>query len=103
MLAIPDTIEQAYTMLLRQRKMTDPTARNYKKWLRFYLDFCHKYHYPPGDKQSQHAFNDKLIEKQQSREVRSEAWQAVNFCSCAAGTQAGEAGCHIASRSGFLD
>jgi len=79
MLAIPEDIDLKYSALLKQRQEPESSWRNFKKWLRFYLDFCHKYKHEPNSKQSQHAFNNKLIEKQQSHELRSEAWQAVNL------------------------
>jgi hypothetical protein len=32
----------------------------YKKWLRYYLDFCRKYHFPPAHTQSLPRFIQKL-------------------------------------------
>jgi len=33
----------AYDEILAQRKIASPERNDYKKWLRNYLNFCHKY------------------------------------------------------------
>ncbi|MDX8394415.1 MAG: site-specific integrase [Mariprofundales bacterium] len=78
MIPIPVKIERAFLFLLQQKRLSENVQRNYTKWLRFYLDFCYKYEHNPNAKQSQHAFNNKLIAKNQTHDMRSDAWQAVN-------------------------
>ena len=43
MLHIPSEISSAYDCLLSQRALPRQQWSYHKKWLRFYLDFCHKY------------------------------------------------------------
>ncbi len=51
---------------------------SYKKWLRYYLDYCHKYKQPYSARQSLEKFIEKLREKKQSPEQQKEAVQAVS-------------------------
>jgi len=41
--------------------------RSFKKWLRYYLDFCEKYQFPAARKESLPEFLGKLREKRQTR------------------------------------
>ena len=50
----------------------------YRKWLRFYLDFCRKYGVYPAHKNSIPAFNDKLREKAQPEQLRCQAHHAIS-------------------------
>lgn len=52
---------------------------NHKKWLRYYLDFCHKYYHRYADRESLKHFMVKLHEKHQSLASQAEATQAVSF------------------------
>jgi len=70
-------VGEAYNSLLKRFDVPVELQTAYKKWLRFYLDFCHKYQRPATDRQSRLAFNEKLIEKDQTIEARREAWRAV--------------------------
>ncbi|MDQ6962659.1 MAG: integron integrase [Mariprofundaceae bacterium] len=79
MLSVPHHVNLAFTLILQQKRLSEIQQRSHKKWLRFYLDFCHKYQHNPNDQKSQHAFNDKLIEKNQNIESRREAWLTVNY------------------------
>jgi integron integrase len=51
----------------------------YQKWLRYYLDFCQKYHVPPKHEKSLPPFIQKLQDKQQSREQQEQAVRAVTL------------------------
>jgi hypothetical protein len=43
----------------------------YKKWLRYYLDFCQKYNHPISTKESLGAFIKKLQQKNQTLDAVS--------------------------------
>ena len=49
----------------------------FRKWLRFYLDFCSKYGHSPGLKSSLPLFIAKLASKNHPEAKRSEASVAV--------------------------
>ena len=49
----------------------------YKKWLRYYLDFCQKYHFPPIHKDSLPPLIRKLQEKKQTKVQQEQAVMAI--------------------------
>lgn len=51
----------------------------YRKWLRYYLDFCVKYRRLPSEKASLEPFLEKLASKNQSAAQRRQAEQAVRL------------------------
>jgi len=46
---------------------------HYRKWLRFYWDFCRKYAFEPTNRQTLPAFHEKLQAKNQSEALRKQA------------------------------
>ena len=77
MLKIPKDLEQSYNELLKQKRIDTQYQPHYKKWLRYYLDFCHKYAFDPTNLKSFPAFNDKLKSKNQSEQLLQQAYQAM--------------------------
>lgn len=63
--------------LLAQRSVPAQQRGIYKKWLRYYLDFYHKYHFTAEQQASLSAFVEKLHSKQQSEILCEQARQAV--------------------------
>jgi hypothetical protein len=51
MQAIPLELQTKFEDHLRSKAIPDPLLWSYKKWLRYYLDYCEKYHFLPGIKQ----------------------------------------------------
>lgn len=51
----------------------------YKKWLRFYLDFCRKYNHPTATEESLRQFIKKLQEKNQTPEQRKQVSDAISL------------------------
>jgi hypothetical protein len=49
----------------------------YHKWLRYYWDFCHKYHFPPEQHASLPHFLKKLQEKRQTQVQQEQAAPAI--------------------------
>ena len=52
---------------------------HYRKWRRFYLDFCHKYGFESADRNSFLEFNNKLRDKRQSEWLRRQAHDAISL------------------------
>ena len=52
MLTISEVLQTQFEAGLRNKAIPKQTHGLYKKWLRYYLDFCHKYHVP-------HAHGDR--------------------------------------------
>ena len=47
MLATPSALQSKYGQYLRNKAIPNNLQGMYQKWLRYYLDFCQKYHVPP--------------------------------------------------------
>jgi len=77
MLKIPEALQKKYDRLLIQKKISADHHSDYKKWLRFYLDFCKKYQHPYADSGSLSLFLAKLEEKKQDKRKQTQAKQAV--------------------------
>jgi integron integrase len=79
MLLVPKTLYGQYAAHLKSRGVSAANYTDYKKWLRYYLDFCDKYQ-PPGSKTERvRLFCEKLREKKQSEKQRQQAVQAVSL------------------------
>jgi hypothetical protein len=77
MLSIPPELTHLYEMRLTQKNVAVEQRPRYKKWLRYYLDFCHKYAFEPTDRRSFPAFQEKLRAKNQSESQCQQAYHAV--------------------------
>ena len=77
MLTMPPEIQQQYLAALRQQALPKTCEASSLKWLRYYLDFCHKYGHPPASRDSLPRFLDKLREKRQAPAQQDEASRAI--------------------------
>lgn len=79
MLPIPNDISAQYQVVLDRRKVPVSLHADYRKWLRYYLDFRNKY--PPPDSRSDHVrlFIGKLRDKKQSQEQQKQAAHALSL------------------------
>ncbi len=75
---IPADIWEQYSAVLKKRAIPVSHHADYRKWLRYYLDYCHKYKQPYFDNQSLEKFIEKLREKKQPSDQQEEAVQAVS-------------------------
>ena len=57
---IPPEIKILYDAALIEKDVAPPAHFHYRKWLRYYLDFCLKYHHKPVNKESLAPFIQKL-------------------------------------------
>ena len=60
MLPVPAPLQVNYEAYVRAGKIPETAHASYRKWLRFYLDFCQKYHDAPARRESQNLFLKKL-------------------------------------------
>ncbi len=77
MLTIPSALLTQFEAYLRNKAIPNSLQGAYKKWLRYYLDFCQKYHFPPVNEQSLPHFIRKLQEKKQTKEQQEQAAIAI--------------------------
>jgi hypothetical protein len=79
---LPVNLAHQFDVLLDQKGLDVRNKAAYLKWLRFYWDFCHQYHYDPYRSESLSPFLDKLGEKWQSDPERNQARQAMTWFYC---------------------
>ena len=60
MLTLPAELTRLYETLLTQQGIAMEHRPHYKKWLRDYWDFCHKYGLEPRQRESFPQFDEKL-------------------------------------------
>jgi len=75
---LPPRLLAKYNDLLTQNLPKEQHAP-YNKWLRFYWDFCFKYHHKPSEHSSLPLFMAKLKSKHQPDEFRQQATLAVEL------------------------
>ena len=66
MLQVSQEILDYCNRLLEQAAIPKGERSDYRKWMRFYLDFCHKYNHPPRSTSSIAPFLAKLASKKQT-------------------------------------
>ena len=79
MLKLPTALNQQFDNLLLNKSFSDKDKSFYKKWLRFYWDFCHKYHHDAFHSGSLPLFLQKLQDKNQSEQQQNQAKYAVSL------------------------
>jgi integron integrase len=79
MIQISPQLYSQYTAFIGQKGVQPSTQQYYLKWLRYYLDFCHKYNFQHDVKESLAAFVGKLREKKQSEKQRKQAYHAISL------------------------
>ena len=79
MLKIQHNLVNKYNAFIEQRGVETGHHRHYVKWLRYYLDFCHKYSFNQIEKESLSAFLKKLEEKKQAENLRKQAHHAISL------------------------
>ncbi len=79
MRAIPPTLQANYLAHLKEKMVPLTTHLFYLKWLRYYLDFCEKYHFLPPQGTSLAHFLRKLQEKRQSPGQPQQARHAISL------------------------
>lgn len=76
---IPSELQSRYDAVLVQKEIPERLHFYYKKWLKYYLDFCQKYDLMQSSKSSLSHFIDKLKEKNQTAQQQREAMDAISL------------------------
>ncbi len=77
MTSVPNTVFSQYESILKKRNIPPSCYPDYKKWLRYYLDYCAKYPLPESKSERVQLFSKKLQMKKQSEQQRQQAIHAV--------------------------
>jgi hypothetical protein len=81
MLNIPPELLARFVALLEKRGVPSAQHNYYKKWLRYYLDFCDKYRLKATSSKSTAQFQAKLrAKKQTDAQIRQAAHAVSLFC-----------------------
>ena len=75
---IPSELKSLYDALLVQKEIPEKLHFYYRKWLKYYLDFCQKYDFQ-SDKGSLSHFITKLKDKKQTVQQQKQASHAVSI------------------------
>ena len=76
---ISPEIKILYDAALLKKDVALSAHFHYRKWLRYYLDFCLKYHHKPVNKESLALFIQKLKDKNQTEQQWKQALDAVSM------------------------
>jgi hypothetical protein len=79
MIKIPEGLQKKYSVLLTNSAVAPDHYKHFRKWLRYYLDFCQKYQHPYADENSLLLFLDKLQQKNQPADQCVQAQKAVRL------------------------
>lgn len=79
MLLVPKAIYAQYAAHLKLREIPFAHHAEYKKWLRYFLDFCAKYATSDSRSQQVRLFCEKLRDKRQSKAQQERAAHAVSL------------------------
>ena len=79
MIPVPPDIIARFQDFLDRKPVQKPFQAYYKKWLRFYWDFCQKYHHPVSQHESLSHFIEKLHQKKQKDYQIKQASDAVSL------------------------
>ncbi len=79
MLQVPSAVMANFEACLAAKNISENLRVHYKKWLRFYLDSCAKYHHDANKSDSLAGFLQKLSAKGQSEVQRKQATHAVSL------------------------
>ena len=79
MLPIPDEVLKPFDAILEEKTIPRVLRSEYRKWLRYYLDFRVKY--PPPNSKSEHVrlFIEKLRSKNQPQDSLEQAATALSL------------------------
>ncbi len=79
MITVPSELQCRYENMMREKGVPDRLWWQYKKWLRYYLDFCQKYSFLCEQTDSLPLFLGKLQEKKQTAVQQEQASSAIHL------------------------
>lgn len=77
MIQIPQPLLEQFEFHLKTANIPSGKHGYYKKWLRYYMDFCFKYHHTDKEPESLRYFINKLREKNQNKSNQKQAFDAI--------------------------
>jgi len=77
MLALPQCVKEQFEALLKGKAIPQEKHSHYLKWMRLYLDFCHKYGFARAHSESIQHFIGKLRRKRQTEAQQKQASEAI--------------------------
>ncbi len=91
MIDVPRELRESFDARLAGEPIPERLYPFYRKWLRYYWDFCRKYLHDPSSRKSLPLFLDKLAEKKQSAQLRNQAAHAISifYDGCSGHVQSG--------------
>jgi hypothetical protein len=79
MLPIPENVSAQFSQILNQRAIHKSSHGYYRKWLRYFLDFCRKYPPPETKSEQVRLFIEKLKSKKQTPQQCAQAAHAISL------------------------
>jgi len=79
MLSVPQDLSAQFNEVLKQRAIPASLHVHYRKWLRYFLDYCSKYHPPDSKSEQVRLFIEKLRSKNQTPQQCKQAAHAVSL------------------------
>ena len=79
MIPIPDEILKPFDAVMEKKSIPSQLRPDYRKWLRYFLDFHAKYSPPDSRSDQVRLFIQKLKSKGQSQQQLGQAAQAISF------------------------
>lgn len=79
MILLPPHLYRQYLLFCAGKGINGNEFDDYLKWLRYFFDFCEKYHITGDDGERTGLFLDKLRQKGQAEEKRHQARKAVSL------------------------
>jgi len=76
---VPEAVMTQYQTVLKKKVADVSRHADYKKWLRYFWDFCAKYPVPESKSERVRLFIEKLKEKKQSPDLQKQAAYAVSL------------------------
>lgn len=76
---LPSQIAASYEACLEKSGVPKSVHFHYLKWLRYYLDFCEKYHPNQSNKENIAQFIEKLKDKKQTAQQLKQAYHAISL------------------------
>ncbi|WP_049794650.1 hypothetical protein [Methylomonas methanica] len=75
--SLPDELSHLFNVALDKGQYPENIKYLYRKWLRYYWDFCQKYHHDPHRRSSLPLFLKKLEQKNQTEQQCEQAHRAL--------------------------
>ena len=79
MIPLPENLLSAFNHFMVQRQVPPDQQPYFRKWLNYYVDFCHRYRHAYDQHSSLAAFHRKLTEKGHSVTSHQQAEEAITL------------------------